>query len=200
MTARQFDTAHRKGSGGEGSGENGSSGESGTVDSRYRLDVVALNTADVVRFAGGWLFDRVMAGWNVTVFVQDASDPRPLRILGVGTGDLESVLTTRRKGLYPHTVAVEADLYSSDTRVRDGVHAALGHHPTEVTLWGDRIPPELDSEVRLVQHRLSLAARAFKAQALVAAGASAPDVTAAETFCTGRLSRPRVRSDLLPAG
>ncbi|WP_245687881.1 hypothetical protein [Rhodococcus phenolicus] len=195
MTARQLDTANRK-----DSGDTGSIAESDPFDSRYRLDVVALNTADVVRFAGGWLFDRVMAGWNVTVFVQDASDLRPLRILGVGTGDLESVLESRRNGMYPHTVAVESDLYSSDIRVRDGVHAALGHHPTEVTLWGDRIPPELDSDVRLVQHRLSLAARAFKAQALVAAGATEPDVAAAETFCTGRLSRPRVRSDLLPAG
>jgi len=31
---------------------------------RYRLDVVAADVADVVRFAGGWLFDRAMAGWT----------------------------------------------------------------------------------------------------------------------------------------
>ena len=35
-------------------------------DMRYRLDVVAAGVADVVRFAGGWLFDRAMAGWDVT--------------------------------------------------------------------------------------------------------------------------------------
>ena len=29
---------------------------------RYRLDVVAPNVAEVVRSAGGWLVDRVMAG------------------------------------------------------------------------------------------------------------------------------------------
>ena len=36
---------------------------------RYRLDVVAANVADVVKFAGGWLVDRVMAGWDVTVLI-----------------------------------------------------------------------------------------------------------------------------------
>lgn len=192
MTTRQLDTANRK--------DAGSSADPDTFDPRYRLDVVALNTAEVVRYAGGWLFDRVMAGWSVTVFVQDAADPRPLRILGVDTGDLESVLETHRHGMYPHTVAVESDLYSSDMRIRNGVHAALGHHPTEVTLWGDRIPAELDSDLRNVQHRLSLAARAFKAHALAAAGAPETGVAATEIFCTGRLSQPRVRSDLLPAG
>ncbi|WP_343575423.1 hypothetical protein [Mycobacterium sp.] len=49
---------------------------------RYRLDVVAADVADVVTFAGGWLFDRAMAGWDVTVLVADHVDERPLRILG----------------------------------------------------------------------------------------------------------------------
>src|SRR6201999_4509172 len=38
---------------------------------RYRLDVVAADVADVVKFAGGWLFDRAMAGWDVTVLLVD---------------------------------------------------------------------------------------------------------------------------------
>lgn len=29
---------------------------------RYRLEVVAISAADVVQAAGGWLYDRVMAG------------------------------------------------------------------------------------------------------------------------------------------
>ena len=29
---------------------------------RYRLDVVAPSVAEAVRYAGGWMFDRVMAG------------------------------------------------------------------------------------------------------------------------------------------
>ncbi len=42
--------------------------------------------------AGGWLFDQVMAGWDVTVITVDSSDPRPLRILGVRAGVLDAVL------------------------------------------------------------------------------------------------------------
>ncbi|MGV9747218.1 hypothetical protein ACWDTG_20230 [Rhodococcus zopfii] len=51
-----------------------------------------------------------------------------------------------------------------------------------------------------LQHRSSPAARAFKAQALAAAGVATLDVPATENFCTGRLCRPRLQSDLLPAG
>ncbi|PRC60972.1 hypothetical protein C6A85_14110, partial [Mycobacterium sp. ITM-2017-0098] len=36
---------------------------------RYRLDVVSPTVRDAVRFAGGWVYDRVMAGWDVTVLV-----------------------------------------------------------------------------------------------------------------------------------
>lgn len=41
----------------------------------YRLDVIATDVADVVRSAGGWLYDRVGAGWEVNVLVL----PRPTR-------------------------------------------------------------------------------------------------------------------------
>jgi hypothetical protein len=34
--------------------------------------VVAADVIDVVKFAGGWLFDRAMAGWDVTVLDADA--------------------------------------------------------------------------------------------------------------------------------
>jgi hypothetical protein len=39
---------------------------------RYRLDVVAATVADAVAAAGGWMFDRVMAGWDVRVMLADA--------------------------------------------------------------------------------------------------------------------------------
>ena len=65
---------------------------------RYRLDVVAADVADVVKFAGGWLFDRAMAGWDVTVLVADHPDERPLQILGVQIVDLEYALATAGDG------------------------------------------------------------------------------------------------------
>ena len=165
---------------------------------RYRLDVVAANAADAVRFAGGWMYDRVMAGWDVTVLLAARSDERPLQILGVATSDLESALALWEERPHPQTVAVAADLFASDERVRRGVLGALEQGLTEVTLWGDSLPAELDESVGPVAHRLSAAARAFKSQALTAA-ADAGSVTGTETFRCGVMATPSVAADLIPA-
>ncbi len=42
---------------------------------RYRLDVLGVSAVDVVEAAGGWLYDRVMAGWEVTVLLAQGCDP-----------------------------------------------------------------------------------------------------------------------------
>jgi hypothetical protein len=166
---------------------------------RYRLDVVAADAADVVRFAGGWLFDRAMAGWDVTVLLADHCNERPLCILGVAILDLEYALAPAGHRPPPQTLAAAADLFDCDPRVRQGVLQALDHGATEVTLWGHTWPTELDSHVGLVQHRLSAAARAFKAQALAAAGITPPSVAAVETFRSRVMAGPSVGADLVPA-
>jgi hypothetical protein len=165
---------------------------------RYRLDVVAANAADAVRFAGGWMYDRVMAGWDVTVLLADRTDERPLHILGVATSDLESALALWEEPPHPQTVAVAADLFAGDERVRRGVLGALEQGLTEVTLWGDSVPAELDDSVGHVAHQLSAAARAFKSQALTAA-ADNGSVTGTETFRCGVMATPSVAADLIPA-
>jgi hypothetical protein len=168
---------------------------------RYRLDVVAADVADAVRFAGGWMYDRVMAGWDVTVLLADGQDARPLQILGVETTDLESALALWADRPHPQTVAVAAELFASDDRVRRGVLGALEQGLTEVTLWGDTCPAELDDSVDPVAHHLSAAARAFKTQALAAAeAADAGSVIGTETFCCGVMATPSVAADLIPAG
>ena len=167
---------------------------------RYRLDVVAVDVADVVRCAGGWMYDRVMAGWDVTVLLADGADERPLHILGVETADLESALALWADRPHPQTVAVAADLFGSDERVRRGVLGALEQGLTEVTLWGECCPAELDDSVGPVRHHLSAAARAFKTQALTAAqDADASSVGDTETFRCGVMATPSVAADLVPA-
>ena len=104
---------------------------------RYRLDVVAPTVVEAVRAAGGWMFDRVMAGWDVRVLVTDGHDDRALQILGADGADLESVLQLGADGEHPHAVAVAADLYGTDSRIRDGIRLALESGQTEVTLWGE---------------------------------------------------------------
>ncbi|MDT5079202.1 MAG: hypothetical protein QOJ80_3839 [Mycobacterium sp.] len=167
---------------------------------RYRLDVVARSVPEVVKFAGGWLVDRVMAGWDVTVLISADEDIRPLEILGVETYDLEAALAEGVDRPHPQTVAVAADLFASDERVRRGVLGALDSGVTEVTLWGEHWPEELDSTIGSVHHRLSGAARAFKAQALAAtADPDAGIVGDTETFRCRLAALPSVAADLTPA-
>lgn len=170
---------------------------------RYRLDVVAANAVDVVTFAGGWLFDRAMAGWDVTVLVADRVDGRSLQILGAQVVDLEGALASAAQRPRPQTLAVAADLVGCDPRVRDGVLAALDRGVTEVTLWGRTWPAELQESVGLVHHWLSAAAKAFKAQALAAASVPAIGdgvIGPTETFRSGTMACPSVAADLVPAG
>jgi hypothetical protein len=163
---------------------------------RYRLDVVAPTVLDAVKFAGGWVYDRVMAGWDVTVLIDDDEDARPLEILGAEVRDLESVLESWQDRPHPQTIAVAADLFDRDSRVRKGVLSALEQGATEVTLWGEGLPAELDKSVDSVQHQLTAAARAFKAQALAAAN-NLEAVGHTETFRCGMMAS--VAADLIPA-
>jgi hypothetical protein len=166
---------------------------------RYRLDVVAASVVDVVRFAGGWLFDRAMAGWDVTVLVAEHPDDRPLQILGAQVIDLEDALESVESRPRPQALAAAADLFGCDSRVRQGVLQALDHGVTEVTLWGENWPAELDESVGLVQHRLSMAAQIFKSQALAAAAVPHGSIGHTEIFRSGLLALSSVAADLVPA-
>jgi hypothetical protein len=166
---------------------------------RYRLVIVASSMLDAVRHTGGLLFDRVMAGWDVVVLLEDYSNLRPLQILGAETVDLASGLEWQGRGIHPQAVAVAADLFERDTRIRDGFVENLDRGETELTLWGDT-PTDIDQRIDVVQHRLSLAARAFKAHALAAAAAP----VAVDPFETYRSSpllacAAHGRADLVPA-
>lgn len=174
---------------------------------RYRLDVVAADVVDVVRFAGGWLFDRAMAGWDVTVLLPDLAeqpDRRPLQILGARVLDLEAALASVGSRPRPQALAAAADLVGCDSRVRLGVLQALDHGVTEVTLWGETWPVELDDSVGLVQHPLSIAATIFKGKALAAAlevrAVPHDSIGSLETFRSGLLACASVAADLVPAG
>ncbi|MCZ4551302.1 hypothetical protein [Gordonia rubripertincta] len=166
---------------------------------RYRLVIVASSMLDAVRHTGGLLFDRVMAGWDVVVLLEDYSNLRPLQILGAETVDLASGLQWQGRGIHPHAVAVAADLFERDSRIRDGFVENLDRGETELTLWGDT-PTDIDQRIDVVQHRLSHAARAFKAHALAAAAAPT-HVERVETYRSGQLltCAEHGRADLVPA-
>lgn len=166
---------------------------------RYRLDVIASSVGDVVQSAGGWLFDRAMAGWDINLHLGGSWDVRPLRILGIDVHPLHETLASPTTWPPGHSIAVAADVFTTDARVRKNAAGALERGLTEVTVWGDTWPPEFNRRAEAVQHRLSAAARAFKAQALTAAALPSGSIALTETFRSSR-RHPPYEPDLIPMG
>ena len=155
------------------------------------MTTLAPSTAEAVRSAGGWLFDQVLAGWDVTVVTADHGDPRPLHILGVRARDLDSILVMPVLGPCLQAIAVHTDLYDADERVRRMVLTAAEAGAADVRLWGGGSwPAGFDGGADPVSHRLSLAARAFKAQAMAAASLPAEPAVEIEVFRRADIRRP----------
>ncbi len=162
---------------------------------RYRLEVIASGVDDVVRSAGGWLFDRAMAGWDVNVLLPEPGDTWPLQILGISTLPVDLTNWPRAQA-----IAIAADVFNTNARVRENVVEALECGLAEVTLWGDTWPPEFHRRVGAVHHRLSTAARAFKAHALSAAALPSDSIAPTERFRSGSRWLPPYEPDLMPIG
>ena len=89
-------------------------------------------------------------------------------------------------------IALSAAMFASDERVRRMVLAAVETGLPELRLWGeadmtgaDFSGTGLDGAASLVAHRLSAAARAFKAQALAAAAVCGESPADTEVFRRG---------------
>ncbi|MCV7279562.1 hypothetical protein H7J88_07865 [Mycolicibacterium flavescens] len=134
---------------------------------RHQLTVLAADLADVVGLAGGWLFDRASAGWEVMVRVEDCPDVRALTILGADSaGEItDEVFTAPVDG----ALAVSATLLRRDARVRAYAVETARRGDVEVIAWGAALPDGMGGSIDPRPHRLSVAARAFKARALAAA-------------------------------
>lgn len=132
---------------------------------RYWVAVVATNSADVVRLAGGLLCDRALSGWDIRVFT-DQTDVRALQILGAVPATSSQLAT----GKHPGTLAVCASLYASDAGIRPAVAEALACPHVEVVLLGQNPAAGECTLFRPARYQPSVAARAFKAAALAAIG------------------------------
>jgi hypothetical protein len=166
---------------------------------KYRLDVVAASPADVVCSVGGWLYDRVLAGWEVNVLLPQRCDTRALQILGMRAADLDSHILPASSGGAARGLAVSAEMFASDQRIRHEVLRALDRWMTEVTLWHDDWPLSVGHRTTTVQHVLSAAARAFKRHALTAAGVSGT-VGPTEMLRSDMKACLPVDSELVPVG
>ena len=166
---------------------------------KYRLDVAASSPADVVGCVGGWLYDRVRAGWDVNVLLPRRCDSRPLQILGIQVAALDWRILSASKEYAARGLAVSADMFASDARIRQEVFTALDRWMTEVTLWHDDWPLAVGHRTATVQHLLSGAARAFKRHALAAAGIPGR-VGPTETLRSDMKGSLPVDSELIPVG
>ncbi|WP_319436902.1 hypothetical protein [Mycobacterium sp. RTGN5] len=132
------------------------------------MTVVIDRVGDAVRDAGGWMCDRVWAGWDVTAWVPAGLDITPLRILGVSVRTLDDERSDLWPGPRPAAVAIGSGVTALPHRIRTRIDALMHSPGTEVTIWGDgrSLPGDRFHDV---EHRLSAAAIAFKTQAMQAA-------------------------------
>jgi hypothetical protein len=166
---------------------------------RYQLNVIAASVADVVQSAGGWLFDRRMAGWEVNILLSEQNDAQALRILGATTVDLRSGLASFLRGPERAAgLAVAADLLAIDESIQTEVLEAVRSGLTEVALWGDSRPADVGGQVDSTEYRLSAAARVFKGHALAAAGLL--DLEVGHTERLYRSGYQPLDSDLIQVG
>lgn len=147
---------------------------------RYQLCFVAHDVGELLSLAGGWACDRALAGWDVSVALSEPRDLRPLQILGVTTLITHQRFALINDGGATTSIAVAPGIFESNDHIRGAVLQALDQLATEVTFWGPSIPSDLHGQLARRQHRLSGAARVFKAHALAAAAVYGATVSAAE--------------------
>ncbi|WP_280424022.1 hypothetical protein [Nocardia carnea] len=131
---------------------------------KYRLVVVSRTVRAAAGLAGGWLFDRAMSGWDVTVLAEDVADPLPARVLGAFVVPWDSVPASA-DGPDPQAVAIIGNPQDFDERMRRWV-TDYSHRGQETTLWGEdaRLGPHLHTEP--AKFRPSRTALLFKSHAL----------------------------------
>ncbi|CRZ15031.1 hypothetical protein BN2156_01889 [Mycolicibacterium neworleansense] len=154
---------------------------------RYELHVTAADIADVVTGIGGWLFDRALAGWHVSVAADDGADVRALRILGLKPVGLEGSWRSAESEVVAMT-AVGAS--------RPADHERPGRNG-DVVFFGTYGADGLDG-AQQVRYRPSAAALAFKGHALTVIGADPAAAGWAETLFRRGRSAGLLDADLVP--
>ncbi len=150
--------------------------------SRYLLWVVACDVGELVGSAGGFLCDRVQAGWDVNVALTDTTELRPLHILGLTTVASPPIFEPNSDPGEFASIAFTPRAFYQHSDLRREVLRALRNGWAEVTVCGSPIPGELDGHVHELRYRLSSAARAFKTHAVGAVSVASGPVAGTENL------------------
>jgi hypothetical protein len=144
---------------------------------KYQFQVVARSITDAVMSIGGLIFDRAMAGWDVSVVVDGeidgAVDDRPVRILGARLAERMSGSNYAAALPRPQILAVATDVMVKSDAVRRHVLALGDTTEIDVLLWGRHHPTNFPRAFAAARHQPSAAAHIFKSHALLAVGAQA---------------------------
>lgn len=97
---------------------------------RYQLCVVADDVGELVNSAGGWLCDRMMAGWDVSVALPQPHNLRPLHILGITTLVTEEQFTCLSDNGPTASIAIAPGIFEANHHIRAAVQNALNHPAT----------------------------------------------------------------------
>jgi hypothetical protein len=160
---------------------------SATSYTRYRLFVAISDVGELVASAGGWICDRIQAGWDVSVAVTEPHNLRPLQILGITNVVTDQEFESLSDRGEVAAIAFAAEAFDRDELLRLRVLKALDQGPTEINIWGTTLPFGLEGRVHRLQHRLSIASRAFKAHAVAAASIPGANIGATEDlYCSVR--------------
>lgn len=159
----------------------------------YRLDVFSDSVREVVAEAGGWIVDRVLAGWRVTL-ITDADDGESAgRILGCDVTIGSAITDASRPP--PYGIVLTSARCRTDSELQQCIADALDRQIAELSIIGVRASGRCDHRLRPITHRLSSAARAFKAYAQVAAGLPNGSGAVTERFLSAALGEPNVAHD-----
>ncbi|MFY9919516.1 MAG: hypothetical protein WAL26_14100, partial [Mycobacterium sp.] len=137
---------------------------------RYHLHAIAPASAEAVAVAGGWLLDHALAGWRVTVWLQDCDDAQPFRILGATPRDLRAAWQRFEVDDDASGVILRSSEYCHDYRLRTRLLDALDASPTDSIVWLHTSPPDEGTPFKRIDHRLSRTALIFKDYAIAAIG------------------------------
>ncbi|MDG4667908.1 hypothetical protein [Mycobacterium sp. 236(2023)] len=169
----------------------------GEWPSRYCATAIGTDPARIVEHIGGWLYDHMKQGWNTSVAAPVSRRSTALRILGVDTVDT-SALLSGYDATAANAIAVDAGLYGSDSVIGAFVDRAARGRFNSIALWGDcGISSTCTIGFSSGSHRLSDAARRFKAHAYLALDPelSHPVAPVEEFQCTRRQAPLTIISD-----
>jgi hypothetical protein len=159
----------------------------------YRLDVFSESVREVVAEAGGWIVDRVLAGWRVTLITDADGGDCAGRILGCEVTIGSAIADASRPR--PYGIVLTSALCRTDIQLQQCIADALDRQIAEISLIGVRPSGHCDPRFRPVTHRVSSAAQAFKAYAQVAAGLPDSSVEVTERFLSAALGEPNVANN-----